>query len=134
MKRGSKAQVPDKFTWQPGDVVISSVEGVSKAGIAPTEAKHGEKMIEISIRFWTNDIGEGGQILPKHAWSKGTVNISRNETHGITPKPKGWRPFNSLPELGMGDQRVLIDNEIVLHHSTKTKKYMAEQPRPRKKT
>jgi hypothetical protein len=134
MKRGGKPQIPDKFMWQPGDVVILSEGDVNKAGIAPTETKHGEKMIEIRVRFWTNDIGECGQILPKHAWSKGTVNVTRNETHGITPKPKGWRNFNSLPELGMAIEKVLIDNEIVLHHSTKTKKYMAQQPSPRKKT
>jgi hypothetical protein len=134
MKRDSKAQVSDKFMWQPGDVVISSVKGVNKAGIAPTKAKHGEKTIEISIRFWTNNIGEGGLILPKHAWSKGTVNITRNEAHGITPKPKGWRPFNSLPELGSAIERVLIESEIVLHHSPRTRKYMAEQPLPSKKT
>ena len=134
MKRDSKAQVSDKFIWQPGDVVISSVKGVNNVGIAPPKAKHGERTIEINIRFWTNDLGKDGELLPKHAWSSGTVNISRNEAHGITPKPKGWRPFNSLPELGMAIEKVLIDNEIVLHHSTKTKKYMAEQPHPKKKS
>jgi hypothetical protein len=35
---------------------------------AALEAKHGKKMIEVSLRFWTNDISEeAGKVIPKHA-------------------------------------------------------------------
>ena len=36
--------------------------------VAAQEAEHGEKMIEVKIRFWTNSIAEQeGKIIPKHA-------------------------------------------------------------------
>jgi len=39
-------------------------------------AKHGQRMIEVQIRFWTNDIAESkGQIVPKHAWASGVVKV-----------------------------------------------------------
>lgn len=32
------------------------------------EAQHGQKMIEVKLRFWTDEIAESeGNILPKHA-------------------------------------------------------------------
>jgi len=62
------------------------------------EAKCGERMIEVKVRFWTGQIAEGeGQILPKHAWTSGVVRMERNESHSIIPKDP--RPFNSLMEL-----------------------------------
>jgi hypothetical protein len=34
--------------------------------IESLEAKQGEKMIEVKLRFWTNDIApENGKVLPK---------------------------------------------------------------------
>jgi hypothetical protein len=99
-----------------------------KGGVAAREAKHGEKMVQISVRFWTDQIVKDKQILPKHAWSSGVVGITKNKSHAIVPG--AWRPFNSLLELGSVIERVLIEHNIVLHHSTKMKKYMAEQPSP----
>ena len=33
------------------------------------EAAHGKRMLEVRVRFWTNDLAEGkGRIRPKHAW------------------------------------------------------------------
>jgi len=53
---------------------------------AALEAKHGKKMIEVSLRFWTNDISEEpGKVIPKHAWTSGVVRIQGNESHGIVP-------------------------------------------------
>jgi hypothetical protein len=47
------------------------------------EAAQGEKMIEIKIRFWTDEIAaEPGKIVPKHAWTSGVVRIERNPSHG----------------------------------------------------
>jgi hypothetical protein len=40
----------------------------SSAKPEPVHAKHGEKVIEIKLRFWTNDIAkEKDHIFPKHA-------------------------------------------------------------------
>ena len=54
-----------------------------------------EKMIEVSLRFWTNNISsEPGKIVPKNAWTAGVVRIQGNESHGIVSgNPK---PFHSL--------------------------------------
>jgi hypothetical protein len=38
----------------------------TKESLASLEAKHGEKMIEVKVRFWTNDISrEAGKVIPK---------------------------------------------------------------------
>jgi hypothetical protein len=56
------------------------------ADVEELEAKHGQKMIEVKLRFWTNEIAEGdGMIRPKHAWASGVVRMERNAAHGITP-------------------------------------------------
>jgi hypothetical protein len=61
--------------------------------VVTREAKHGEKMIEIRVRFWTDQIAPKGSVIPKHAWTSGIVRMAKNKAHGITPKhPK---PFNS---------------------------------------
>jgi len=93
--------------------------------IAALEAKHGEKMIEVKIRFWTNDIAsELGKVVPKHAWSSGVVRMEANKSHSIVPTRP--RPFHSLMDMGAVVERVLIENGIVLHHSRKMRKYIAE--------
>ena len=72
------------------------------------EAKQGEKMIEVKLRFWTNDISpEPGKVLPKHAWTGGVVRIERNRSHGIVPGNP--RPFHSLLDAGAVIEKVLID-------------------------
>ena len=87
------------------------------------EAKSGERMLEVRVRFWTDEIAEGkGQIMPKHAWTSGVVRMARNESHGITPKEP--RPFNSLMELPQVIERVLIEHGIKLHRISKMAKYV----------
>ena len=89
------------------------------------KAPHGQKMIELKIRLWTDDIApKSADILPKHAWTAGVVGIERNTAHGITPKHP--RAFNSLLEVGAAIERVLIDNGIELHLSRKMQKYVPE--------
>jgi hypothetical protein len=90
------------------------------------KAKQGEKMIELRIRFWTNDLAEEkDNILPKHAWSSGMVMMDRNESHGIVPNDPV--PFNSLMSLPWILERVLIAHGITLHASPKMKKYLKSE-------
>lgn len=85
-------------------------------------ANPNERMIEIKLRFWTNNIARGrGYVAPKHAWSSGVVRIERNETHGI--RPGAPKPFHSLLDVGAVVERVLMGHGIVLHPSTRMKKY-----------
>jgi hypothetical protein len=90
--------------------------------IETREAKHGERMIEIKIRFWTDELCERGKVVPKHALTSGVVRIQRNEAHGIVPgKP---RPFNSLLDLGAAIEQILKEHGIVLHISGGMKRYL----------
>ncbi len=90
--------------------------------VTSLEARHGERMIEVKIRFWTNNLAdEKGRVLPKHAWSSGVVRMESNKTHSIVPgAPK---PFHSLLDLGAIIERVLIDHGVALHPSRRMRKY-----------
>jgi hypothetical protein len=90
-------------------------------------AKHGERMLEVRVRFWTNDLADGkGTVWPKHGWSSGMVYMERNASHGIGPSDP--LPFNSLMELPGVIERVLIAHKVVLHASSRTKRYVAPPP------
>lgn len=80
------------------------------------------KMIIIEVRLWTNKLGKGGKVKPKHAWSGGTVNLRQNELHDIEVR----RPltFNSLLDLGRTLERVLVRGGITLHKSRSMKRYV----------
>ena len=85
-------------------------------------AKHGQKMIEVQIRFWTNDIAEKkGQIIPKHAWTAGVVKVESNKAHGI--QQENPIPFHSLLDLGSVIEKALINHGVILHPGRKMKKY-----------
>jgi hypothetical protein len=91
--------------------------------IEALEAKHGERMIEIKLRFWTNDIAtEPGQIIAKNAWTAGVVRMERNNSHGITPLNPA--PFHSLLDIGAVVEKVLIAHGVVLHPSKRMRKYV----------
>lgn len=95
-----------------------------KSELAAKDAKHGQKMVEVKVRFWTDDMAaEKGKVVPKHAWSSGVVRIERNDAHGITPSQPV--PFNSLLDLGTAIEKVLVEHGIVLHGSRKMKKYFS---------
>ena len=90
--------------------------------VAPKPALHGEKTIELSVRFWTDEMAsEKGQIVPKHAWAGGMVHAVRNESHGIVSGEPV--PFNSLMELPLAIERVLLAQGIVLHAANQMRKY-----------
>lgn len=93
-----------------------------KKKIEQREASQGEKMIEVKIRFWTNDIAEkDGMIRPKHAWAGGVVRMERNESHDITPQQPVV--FHSLMDITAVIEKVLIAHDVTLHSSRKMDKY-----------
>lgn len=89
------------------------------------EAKYGQKMIEVKVRFWTNDIAEEpGMIVPRNAWCSGVVRMQGNKSHAITAgKPI---PFHSLLDIGSAIEKTLVDHDIQLHVPRRMKKYIAE--------
>ncbi len=98
---------------------------MSKTEPASTlDAQPGERMIEVKLRFWTNDIANGkGKIRPRHAWSGGVVRMESNVTHGI--KPKRPQVFHSLLDVGAVIEKVLLQHGIQLHPSRRMRKYFA---------
>lgn len=95
-----------------------------KSTRAARDAKHGERMIEVKVRFWTDAITRGkGRIVPKHGWTSGVVRIERNEVHGI--KPSAPIPFNSLLEIPHCIEKALIAHGIILSPSRKMQKYVS---------
>jgi hypothetical protein len=93
--------------------------------IEAREAAHGQKMIEVKLRFWTDSIAEKGKILPKHAWTSGVVRIERNAAHGI--QPAAPKPFNSLLEIGKAIEDVLVEHGVTLHTSKRDRKFIKDQ-------
>lgn len=95
----------------------------AKRGASAKDARHGEKMIEVKVRFWTDQIAaEPGRIVPKNAWTSGVVRMERNEAHGITPSAPV--PFNSLLDLTAAIEKALLSHGVSLHPSRKMKKYL----------
>ena len=89
------------------------------------EAKHGEKTIALTVYFFTDEIAtEKGKIVPKHAWTSGTVALRSNRSHGI--KSGVEHHFDSLLEVGKAIEDALIEGEIILHPTGNMKKYVQE--------
>lgn len=87
------------------------------------EARHGNKMIEVKVRFWTNDLApKANTVIPGHAWTAGVVRLKPNPAHSISPSAP--LPFNSLLELPVAIERLLIREGIVLHIGARMTKYI----------
>ncbi len=63
------------------------------------EAQHGQKMVEVKLRFWTSNIAEGeGKIVLRHAWAGEVVRIERNDALGSVPGDSIL--FHSMLDVG----------------------------------
>jgi len=97
-----------------------------KDDVAARDALHGERMIEIKIRFWTDTLAKSrGQIIPKHALTSGVVRIERNAAHGIAPQRPV--PFNSLLDVGTAIEKCLLAHGVVLHPSGQMRRYLRDK-------
>ena len=95
----------------------------TKSDLIAREAAHGQKMIEVKIRFFTDHIAdEKGRILPKHAWTSGIVRMQSNKSHGIVPENP--LPFDSLMNIPSAVEKVLINHGVILHPDRRMKKYL----------
>jgi hypothetical protein len=92
--------------------------------IETKEARHGKRMIEVRVRFWTNDLADGkGRIRPRHAWGAGVVRIEPNDAHEIAGGAP--IPFNSVAEIPAKLEKVFIDHGVTIHKSSRMKRYMS---------
>ena len=74
---------------------------------------HGEKMIEIRIHLWTDQIAEThGETVPKHALDAGIVSLPRNKSHGI-PASDSVK-FHTLMQLPAAIEKLLVRQGIQL--------------------
>jgi hypothetical protein len=87
------------------------------------DARHGAKMIEVKVRFWTDSItNRQGRIVPKHALTGGIVRLTTNDVHGI--KASKAIPFNSLLDLPSKIEKLLIRDGIKLHLNRQMVRYV----------
>jgi hypothetical protein len=83
--------------------------------IEEIEAPHGDKMVEITIKFWTDKIASTeGKVLPKHIHNSGMIKLSSNATHGI--ESENPTPFRSLNELPAKIEELFERHGIVVHY------------------
>ena len=76
------------------------------------EARHGEKMIAVTVYFWTNNIASvKDNILPKQCHSSGIVMVNANRSHGITSSNRKYM-FRSLEELPTEIEEALNGSDV----------------------
>jgi hypothetical protein len=82
-------------------------------------APYGQKMNEVTVRFWTDSIAKKpGHVIPKECWDGGIVALVRNPAHGIEHhRPV---PFNSILELTSKLLNVLVASGIRLRPGKRT--------------
>jgi hypothetical protein len=102
----------------------------TEAELAGIEAPHGQKMIEVTLRFWTDSIAEGRDtVIPKHVWSSGVVKVSPNPAHGIrASRPV---PFSGLSMIVPTIEDLFVEHGIKVHpDKSRTRRYIADSPEP----
>lgn len=88
-------------------------------------ATHGEKTIEIRLRFLADGIAEEkGKNVPKHGWTMGVLYLTENKSQGIKPRQAH---FDSLMEIPAKIEELIIEEGIVLHTCRKMKKYVVDE-------
>ena len=81
-----------------------------------------QKMIALTVYFWTNDIASGeDNILPKHCHSAGMVMVRANRSHGIPSSDRRY-PFETLMELPQVVEESLAGAGIEMHVSPKMRR------------
>ncbi|MEM1582842.1 MAG: hypothetical protein QXK89_10125 [Candidatus Bathyarchaeia archaeon] len=85
------------------------------------EAKYGERMIELRVAFFTDNIANTeGKVVPKVCWDIGTVRLLANAAHGVKASEPYF--FDGLSELLTTIEKLLVDNGIkVLHCPRRTR-------------
>jgi len=87
-----------------------------------------ERTITVTVKFTTDSIVKGkGNIRPGHAWDVGFVylNASKNTLHNLTWGNKNPKPFNSMSELPVILEKVLISHGVILHRGDRSRKLYA---------
>lgn len=101
------------------------IKRIEEADLPSVEAQHGERMIVLKVRFFTDGLAEeDGKIKPRHAWAQGMIDIERNGSHDI--RPKAPKASNSLFELMKVIEGVLREHGVKLHFNRTCGKVFAK--------
>ena len=82
--------------------------------------KHGDKMIKLTINFWTDCLDSNGVTDEKAAWGSGTVAVRANYSRGI--KSDYGSQFKSLEDLPDAVRKACKKAGITLYRTTKLEK------------
>lgn len=74
--------------------------------------------------FWGTDLAPKGKIWPKHVLTQGTVNMVKNESHGI--EPGDYVQFDTMLELGPALEKLLVEHGVTLHLSDRSKQHITD--------
>jgi len=75
--------------------------------------KHGQKTVQVSIRFFAKDIEQGkyrpnsGSYTPQKCLPRGGVQMKANDYHGIHPGPSDEVMFNSFDEIPEAIKKIM---------------------------
>ena len=96
---------------------------VMPSPVAPNTMAVNKKMIEVTVRFWTNNLGDKkGRLNPKHARTSGMVTIGSHPLHGIRPIDNV--PFHSIFQIPAAIEKALKRAGAILHPSAPMRRYM----------
>jgi hypothetical protein len=82
-------------------------------------ASRNEKTIKMKLYFFTDNFTEKGKILPKHCWTKGTVVMEANKSHGIETGVQSECHFNSLDDIPAAIEHVMEAHGITMYDTDK---------------
>jgi len=84
------------------------------------KANKKERMIKLSVNFFTNNIEKGkGEIEPRVCWDIGAVVIRSNRSHGIKAKTYSLRQFDLIPNV---IRKALVDAGVTMQLTGNAKK------------
>jgi len=86
--------------------------------------RYGKQTIQLSVRLYADDMDGRGNYWQKHAWDRGTVYTIKNEDLGIESHQSH---FNSLAELPLAVEKLLIKAGVTIHTSVRGSKYLTSQ-------
>jgi hypothetical protein len=97
-----------------------------------TEAPHGEKMLTVLLKFWTNNIAADGLILPRHCQDRGVMYLQANAAHGIEAVPYAPphpldRHFSSLSEIQPALEDLFVANDVTVHPARLVRKLYGDR-------
>lgn len=75
----------------------------------------------VTLRFLARGTKREGKVSPGHVWPCGFIVIDNDSVHAKKPIK---RAFNSLAEIPLALERLLIDGGITVHRARRMEEYI----------